>query len=145
MSIGVKFKKLHPDAKMPFRKHQGDAGYDLFSVEDVWLGPNMVTSIGTGICLKMPQGYYCEIHTRSSHGAQGMRNHLGIIDEGYHGELTVLMFTKWGEHGTAHIHINKGDKIAQLIFKKRVEVDFIETTEDFESDRGVNGFGSTGK
>jgi len=137
--LKVKFKKIHPDAKEPFKKHVGDAGYDLFAVEDKIISGTIPVS--TGICLKMPEGYYCEIHTRSSHGMLGIRNHLGIIDEGYHGEITVIM-TSFKEY-----KVTKGDKIGQLIFKKRISTKFIEAEEgeEFVSDRGEAGFGSTGK
>jgi dUTP pyrophosphatase len=144
--IRVLFKKLHPDAQVPFRKHIGDAGYDLFSIEDKQLELNSVTPVRTGISLKMPEGYYSEVHTRSSQGIKGIKNHLGIIDEGYHGEITVLMFTRKGfKPNDNYVVIHKGDKIAQLIFKKRVEVDFLESNKDFESSRGIGGFGSTGR
>lgn len=137
--LKVKFKKLHLDAKEPFKKHVGDAGYDLFAVERCNLRPNIPTPVPTGICIKMPKGYYSEIHTRSGHGIKGIRNHLGIIDEGYLGEITVIM------NSPIEYQVNKGDRIGQLVFKKRQEVQFIETDEEFQSDRGTNGFGSTGK
>lgn len=136
--LKVKFKKLHPEAKEPFKKYVGDAGYDLFAVSDCTLLPNVPTPVSAGICLGMPCGYYCEIHTRSSHGMKGIRNHLGVVDEGYRGEITVIM------NSPVEYKVTKGDKIGQLIFKKRQGVQFVETDEEFESDRGTNGFGSTG-
>lgn len=141
-SIKVKFKKIHPDAKMPFKKHEGDAGYDLYAVRRAFTTPYVPVSISTGIQLEMPEGYYCEIHTRSSHGVKGMRNHLGIIDQGYHGEITVLFNAPFD---TTPIYIKKGERIGQLIFRERVQVLFEESNEDFESSRGTDGFGSTGK
>ena len=137
--LKVKFKKLHPEAKEPFKKHTGDAGYDLFAISDVLVSSNVPTPVSTGISLKLPEGYYVEIHTRSGHGIKGMRNHLGIIDEGYHGEITVIM------NSPIDYNVVKGDRIGQLIFRKRQSVKFIEVEEEFVSDRGTNGFGSTGK
>ena len=137
--LKVKFKKLHPEAKEPFKKHVGDAGYDLCAVADYELLPNVPTPVSAGICLQIPEGYYCEIHTRSSHGIKGIRNHLGVVDEGYHGEITVIM------NSPVAYQVVKGDKVGQLIFKKRQGVQFVETEEEFTSDRGTNGFGSTGK
>jgi len=139
--LKIKFKKLNPEAQVPFKKHVGDAGYDLFAISDCDLVPNTPIPISTGISLKMPEGYYCEIHTRSSHGIKGIRNHLGIIDEGYHGEITVIM------NSPISYKIAKGDKVGQLIFKKRISTKFIEAEEgeEFTSDRGTGGFGSTGK
>jgi dUTP pyrophosphatase len=138
MALKVKFKKLHSEAQTPFKKHIGDAGYDLFAVSDCVLIPNTATPVSAGICLQMPEGVYCEIHTRSSHGIKGMRNHLGIVDEGYHGEITVIM------NSPVDYFVKKGDKIGQLIFRKRLSVNFVESEEEFVSDRGTNGFGSTG-
>jgi len=139
--LKIKFKKIHLEAKEPFKKYVGDVGWDLFAVEDKVLYANVITQVFTGICLRMPEGYYCEIHTRSSHGGLGIRNHLGIIDGGYCGEITVLM------NSPKEYSIAKGDKIAQLIFKKRISIKFVEVEEgeEFISDRGTNGFGSTGK
>jgi dUTP pyrophosphatase len=139
--LKIKYKKIHPEAKEPFKKHIGDAGYDLFAVEDKVIPANITTDIPTGIILKMPEGYYVEIHTRSSHGKLGMKAHLGVVDEGYHGEITVLMTSP------TEYKITKGDKVAQLIFRKRISTKFIEAEEgeEFISDRGTGGFGSTGK
>jgi len=141
MSLKVKFKKLHPEAQEPFKKHTGDAGYDLYSVSDITIPANVATSVPTGLSIKVPEGYYTEIHTRSSHGLQGVRNHLGIIDTGYFGEITVIM------NSPVEYKVNKGDRVGQLIFRKRIGAKFIEAGEgeEFVSDRNTNGFGSTGK
>ena len=136
----VKFKKLDSRAKLPFRKHKGDAAYDLYAIEGGHLPLGVPTVISTGIAFKMPEGYYCEIHNRSSFGQKGITCHLGIIDQDYHGEVSPTL--------TAIFHpynIEIGDRVCQIIFKKRIEVEFEETNEEFESDRGKSGFGSTGK
>jgi dUTP pyrophosphatase len=137
--INVKFKKLHPDAKMPFKKHVGDAAYDIYALEDVNVEAGKSATIRTGICVKMPEGYFHEIHTRSSHGKLGMRVHLGVVDTGYHGEIFPIF------NSPIDFKINKGDRVAQLLFRPIIEVNFIETDEEFESSRGTGAFGSTGK
>jgi dUTP pyrophosphatase len=141
MALKVKFKKLHLEAQTPFKKHVGDAGYDLFAVSDCVLIPNIATQVPTGISLKLPETYYAELHTRSSHGLIGVRNHLGVIDSGFRGEITVIM------NSPIDYFIKKGDRIAQLILKKRISAKFVEAdeNEEFTSDRGSAGFGSTGK
>ena len=138
MALKVKFKKLDPNAKEPSKKYVGDAGYDLYAVNDILVPANVPTQVPTGISLKLPEGYYVEIHTRSGHGVKGMRNHLGIVDEGYHGEITVIM------NSPTDFNVVKGDRIGQLVFRKRIGVKFIEVEEEFVSDRGAKGFGSTG-
>ena len=135
----VYFKKTHPDAKCPERKHPGDAGYDLFSIDNTIVGEKP-TVIKVGLNISLPEGYYAEIHTRSSYGLKGARAHLGIIDEGYRGSIDIIMISPKQD-----LHISKGDKVAQLIIRKRIEVDFIELDKLPDSSRGKNGFGSTGK
>ena len=135
----VVFIKTHKDAKTPFKKYPGDAGYDLYAVEDQVVFANAPIVIKTGIRVALPKGYYAEIHTRSSQGLKGTRNHLGVVDEGYRGEIAPIMIS------LKHIHVMKGDKIGQLILKKRIEANFIEVDYLPKSDRGTKGFGSTGK
>ena len=137
--IKVKFKKISFYGQSPYRKHSGDAAYDLFAAENVFLLPGDTRKVATGIVIDIPEGYYAELHTRSSQGVQGIRCHLGIIDQDYHGEVFPIITTP------IEYTIKIGERIAQLIFKERVEVDFIETIEEFESSRGTDGFGSTGK
>ena len=135
----VLFVKTHTDAIMPTQAHLGDAGYDLYSVRDYKLQANKPTIVDIGLRIALPKGYYAEIHTRSSHGLKGIRNHLGIIDEGYRGPISPIMITN------KDVFISKGSKVGQLIIRKRIEVEFEEVKELPESDRGVKGFGSSGR
>ena len=88
--LKVKIKLLHPLAKVPSRKYKGDAGYDLYSIEDKILPPYSVTEVQTGIAIELPKGYYAEIHSRSGLRRQGIFPPVGIIDEGYRGDLRVI-------------------------------------------------------
>ena len=135
----VIFIKTHPDAITPSKKYEGDAGYDLYAVQYTCVTEDP-TIVKVGLRIALPKGYYAEIHTRSSYGLKGARNHLGIIDEGYRGEIDIIMTSP-----TEDLWIQKGDKVGQLIIKKREEVNFIESDYLPESDRGTKGFGSTGK
>jgi dUTP pyrophosphatase len=117
----------------------GDAGYDLsvYSIED--LGDRI--KVGTGICVQPAAGWYCEIYTRSSNTKKGimLMNSVGIIDNGYTGEIFCI-FIKTRPDASISI----GDRIAQLIAKPYVRVEFEEVESLEDTDRGADGFGSTG-
>lgn len=136
----VLFIKVHPDAKRPVKAHPGeDAGFDIYSVEDVFVKANIPTIINIGIRIALPEEYYAEIHTRSSHGLKGIRNHLGVVDNGYRGDVSPIMISN------NDIQIKKGEKVGQLIIKKIEDAEFVEVDKLPDSKRGKNGFGSTGK
>ena len=137
---------LDPGAKMPTRAHSLDAGYDLYSPVGVYLFPrwrggaqNSVV-IDTGVHVQIPEGYVGDVKSKSGL----MVNHDiitdGTVDAGYTGSIRVKLFNL----GNEICHIEKGQKIAQLVIKKIItpeleEVDCLEDTE-----RGNGGFGSTG-
>ena len=135
------FLKRHPKAKQPFRKYKGDAGYDLFSIEDFVVPARGKTEISTGIAVALPIGHYAEIHSRSGLRINGKFPPVGIIDEGYRGDMRVILYNFTDEDYKGKV----GDRVAQLIIKQRVEVEFKETDCLPGSDRGNDGFGSTGK
>jgi len=139
--ISVAFKKNHPDAKIPFKKYTGDAGYDIFAVEEVIIDPFGTGEVDCGFSLGLPKNIYCEIHTRSSMGMKGMRAHLGIVDSGFLGNISIFI-TNCSNHV---VLVSKGDRAAQLIFRKRETVRFIQTDKLKSTSRGKNGHGSTGK
>jgi dUTP pyrophosphatase len=131
-------KLTHKDAKLPTRAYLTDSGYDLYACEDITLTAGFPTIVHTGVEMAFPKGYYGEIHTRSSQGFQGIRNHLGIVDEEYRGEISPIMIAP------RNIVIKKGMKVAQLIIKKRYDIPIEQVTELPESTRGKKGFGSSG-
>ena len=140
MKIKVLFKKTHPDAKMPTRGHDGDAGYDIYAVEDttIWNWRTVIVPAGVSICL--PPGYYAELHPRSSLALKDVYMKIGIIDEGYRGDIGAIVIAL-----QTQIEIKKGERIAQLILKKREEIEFEEVDTLPKSERGEKGFGSSGK
>lgn len=139
--IQVDFVKTCPNAKTPFRAHEGDAGYDLFTVKDVLLEPGVPQDVPTGIRMELPVGFWARITGRSS----TIRKHKilvneGIIDQGYTGELFVLCINL-GEP----IRIPAGTRLAQLIPHPLVNTDWQEVTSLNETSRGQKGFGSSGE
>lgn len=134
-----------PADLLPTRAHPTDAGLDLRSAVDVVLSPGVITTVPCGIAIALPQGTAGFIHPRSGlaarHGVTVV-NAPGTIDEGYRGEVAVILTVL----GPDPVEIARGDRIAQLIVQ-RVElpdVVAVETLPDAGDDRGVGGFGSTG-
>lgn len=131
--------KLHPDAKIPDQKHPGDAGYDMYCVEDTLVPTNKPVVVPTGIAASIPKGYYLEVHPRSSWALRGTVTKIGIIDQGYRGELGPIT-----QALTQDILVKKGERIAQLVIRKLHELDFVEVSAFKDTtERGENGFGST--
>ena len=140
----LQIKRLHPDAVLPVRAHSTDAGLDLHAVEQVGipvLGRNLV---GTGIAVHLPKGYVGYITPRSGLAASygiTVLNSPGTIDAGYTGELKVILVN----HGQAPYLIQPGERIAQLTIHK-IELPWVQEVNDLPtSERGTNGFGSTGQ
>ena len=155
----IKYSKLHPDGKEPFRANDSDAGYDLFSTEYATLDPFQRKLISTGINIEIPEGFYGRVAPRSGLACKkGIDVMAGVIDSGYRGDIKVLLINVNFEgfnlqpnafeamFGSANrIEIKPGDRIAQLIIEKchAVEWKTMETLE--ESQRGEGGFGSSGQ
>ena len=155
----IKYSKLHPDGKEPFRANESDAGYDLFSTEYTTLEPFQRKLVSTGINMEIPQGFYGRIAPRSGVACKkGIDVMAGVIDSGYRGEIKVLLINLNFEgynlqpnafeamFGSANkTEIKPGDRIAQLVIEKchTVEWKAMETLE--ESQRGEGGFGSSGQ
>jgi dUTP pyrophosphatase len=136
-------KKLTPDAVLPQYAHPGDAGVDVFSNEHVVLNPGDYRVVKTGIAIELPPGTEAQVRPRSGLAAKhglSVLNTPGTIDEGYRGEVGVILI----HHGREPFTVEKGMKIAQMVVKPviRVEVNEIETLSD--TSRGAGGFGSTG-
>lgn len=139
----LKVKKLVPDAQLPHYAHPGDAGLDLFSVQDAVLTPGSSAMIKTGIAIELPPHTEGQVRPRSGLAAKhqiSVLNTPGTIDEGYRGEVCVILIN----HGKTDFHIDHGMKIAQLVVKPVLSVDVEEVMELSDTSRGAGGFGSTG-
>ena len=137
----IVINRLSTTAKIPNKAHETDAGFDIYSDEDVYIFPNKATAVGTGVIIQIPTGYYGRLKARSG---LTIKTHLrvveGTIDSGYRGELKVMCDAKDAVH-----EIHKGDKIAQLIIQPLPEFEVVEGEIDMDSKRGQGGFGSTGR
>ena len=136
-------KRLHPDAILPTRAHDTDAGLDLYAVEQVGipvLGRNLV---GTGIAVAIPPGHVGYITPRSGIAFSSgitVLNSPGTIDAGFTGELRVNLVN----HGQAPYVVTQGQRIAQLVIHPIITPTVVEVTELPDTARGTNGHGSSG-
>ena len=141
MDRKINFKKLYGGVYTPTKSNTTDAGYDLYSVNDVAIPKGYNALINTGIAIEIPKGFVGLIWDRSSLGVKGIHRHAGVIDCGYTGEVKVCL------HNTSAVtyDIKKGDRIAQLIIQEAPHYELNEVQELGETDRSVGGFGSTGR
>lgn len=129
---------------LPVYAHPGDAGADLVSAEDVVLGPGERATVPTGLSIALPNGYVGFVVPRSGlamkHGIT-IVNSPGTVDAGYRGEIRVTLLNTDAREPYS---ITAGDRIAQLIVMEVPRVRFVEVERLPGSERGENGFGSTG-
>ena len=129
-------------AYAPKRAHNTDAGLDIFSTEDVEIKPFGHAIIKTGVHVQIPHGCCGLLVSKSGLNVKHDITSTGLIDEGYTGEICVKLYN----HGAGWYAVNKGDKISQLVILPCLYVDTELVKElDGNTERGDNGFGSTGK
>jgi dUTP diphosphatase len=141
-------RRLRPDALLPRRAHPGDAGLDLFAAEPLELAPGERGAVPTGLAIAVPDGHAGLVLPRSGlareHGIT-VANAPGLIDQGYRGELMVLLVNL----GPRPHRIEAGDRVAQLVLAPvspaaAIEVAELPASAAAEA-RGAGGFGSTGR
>jgi len=136
---------LHPDARPPFRAYDGDAGFDLVSVEAASLLPGARASLGCGIAIELPEGTCGLVLPRSGlareHGVTVV-NAPGLVDSGYRGELRVTLVNTDREET---FQVEAGMRIAQLVVVALPEIAVVVREELAVSARGEQGFGSSGR
>ena len=143
MSIKVLVKKICENAKMPSYAHSGDAGVDLYAVQDTVIPPQGRALVPTGLKIAIPYGYEGQVRPKSGlalkHGITVL-NTPGTVDAPYRGEVGVILFNSSDKEYLA----KSGEKIAQMVFCKVENAEFELAEELPETDRGEGGFGSTG-
>lgn len=132
---------LDPGAILPERAHPNDAGLDLFATERTLIRANDYETIETGVHIQIPEGFVGLLTSKSGLMANHGITSRGTIDSGYTGSIKAVLFN----HSGCNYIVEKGQKITQLVIvpiitPEPMEVDSLEDTE-----RGSNGFGSTGK
>lgn len=145
--IDVKIRKVHPDAVIPTYAHPGDAGMDVTAVERI-VNDDYI-EYDTGLQFELPPGYVMLIFPRSSisNKTLSLANSVGVLDSTYRGNLKLRFRREFPvrPQNTTYFKIyNVGDRVGQIMIVPYPEINFIET-EDFEdTERGSGGFGSSG-
>lgn len=144
MLTHIKIMKIDKDLETPTRAYEDDAGLDLLSAITVVIKPGHRVLIPSGVAVEIPVGYAGFVQPRSGlaidHGI-GLVNSPGLIDSSYRGEIKVIMINMDPRES---FRIKRGDKIAQLVIKK-IETPKVLVVDSLnKSDRGTNGFGSSG-
>lgn len=139
----LKIKKVHPSAVVPRYASEGAACFDLHAIEDANLLPYRPVELRTGLAFEVPEGFALLVYSRSGHGFKhGVRlaNCVGVVDSDFRGELRL----KLRIDRPSAFDISCGDRVAQamLVAVPKVEFELVEQLS--ETDRGANGFGSTG-
>ena len=140
----VSVKRLRPDARLPVQAYPGDAGLDLAACERVELAPGERAVVGTGIAVAIPPGHAGLVVPRSGLAARhglGKVNAPGLIDEGYRGEVKVILLNTDRE---APFVVEPGMRIAQLVVVELPSIEVLEVEELPASERGDGGLGSSG-
>ncbi|MBR4288080.1 MAG: dUTP diphosphatase [Clostridia bacterium] len=142
----IPVKKLSDAARLPAYGSAFSAGADLYALcekEEVIL-PGETKLIHTGIAMEIPEGYGGFIYARSGLATKSglaPANKVGVVDADYRGEIMVALHNHSSEART----VSSGDRIAQFVIAPFLKGDFYEAEALCDSERGVGGFGSTGK
>ncbi|MBU3216435.1 dUTP diphosphatase [Clostridium estertheticum] len=141
--LNLKVKKINEVAILPQYAHEGDAGLDLFSVEEKIIMPGETVLVHTGIQIELPKDTEAQIRPRSGLALKNsitVLNTPGTIDEGYRGEIGIILIN----HSKINFRVEKNMKIAQMVIKPVLKVSIVEVDELNSTERGKGGFGSTG-
>ena len=139
----IKFVKLTPTARIPEYAHPTDSGMDLFSDEDITIPAQSYKLVHTGICAILPPNTEGQVRSKSGlalkYGLQVLHS-PGTIDTNYRSETCVIL----NNVSKTDYHVEKGQKVAQLVVCPFYTCDIVETTQIDTTDRQDGGFGSTG-
>lgn len=167
--IKVGFKLLTDDAILPVKAHATDSGFDLFANENVSIAPGETVVVKTGVAVHLPNCYEAQVRPRSGITSNTkLRVQIGTIDNQYTGNIGIIVdnttskifqsmprlmkglfigdddYNVTKELWQEPIKIKKGDKIAQLVVAPIPKIESYEIEELPQTERGTNGFGSSG-
>ena len=139
----MKFQRINQSAELPTYAHPGDAGMDIRSIEELTIDPGARALVHTGLVMVLPPGYEAQVRPRSGLALKNgitVLNTPGTIDEGYRGEIGVIL----ANFGSEPFKVEKGAKIAQMVIAPCTRVEIVEIDEVDDTVRGTGGFGSSG-
>ena len=133
---------LDEGAKMPTKAHSTDAGFDIYAPRRIVVRKNDSENVDTGVHIEIPEGYVGFLKSKSGLNVKYGITCEGVIDAGYTGSIVAKLYNNSGNH----FIFEKGEKITQIVFLPipAVELEQVESFEK-ETERGSNGFGSSGK
>lgn len=141
--INLKIQKLNKDAIVPQYQSSGASGFDLHSTEDVDILSGGFVAVRTGLAFEIPVGYEIQVRPRSGLAFKNgisVLNTPGTIDSDYRGEVMVILFN----FSKNIFSIKKGDRIAQAVLSQIFRANMVLSESLDDTERGNNGFGSTG-
>lgn len=144
--VQVFIQKCHIDARMPQYAKPGDAGMDIYAVEEVVINPQKTLIVPTGLKVAIPEGYEIQIRPRSGMSLKTplrLANSPGTIDAGYRDEIGIIVHNTSVQEAYT---IKKGDRIAQMVLQRVPKIVWqeVENVSAIGQDRG-GGFGSSGR
>jgi dUTP pyrophosphatase len=142
--IEVAIRRLRPEATLPTRAYEGDAGIDLSACERVELAPGERALVPTGLAVAIPEGHAGYVQPRSGLAARhgiSIVNAPGLVDAGYRGELLVNLLNTDARETFV---VEPGMRIAQLVVLQVADLELVEVDELPATERGVRGTGSSG-
>ena len=142
--LNVSITRLDDDVELPSYAYEGDAGLDLRANADVDIPPHGRVLVPTGLAIAIPDGYAGFVLPRSGMALKrglSVANTPGLIDAHYRGELKVIAINLDPDQP---VHIERGERIAQLVIQAVPAVRLVEVDQLDETDRGTGGFGSSG-
>ena len=154
--LKIKIKKLSKNSVLPTYSKPGDAGMDLTATSKVYDEHGNI-SYGTGLAFEIPDGYVGLLFPRSSNCKQDLilSNSVGVLDSGYRGEVFFKFKPSLivadgnieipSQNGYDFREYNIGDRIGQIIIMPYPAIEFEEVDELSQTERGIGGYGSTGK
>lgn len=138
----IKVKLLTKTARMPERAHASDSGWDCFVDTEVRIKPGGWARVDFGFALEIPPGYEVQLRPRSSTMlVRGLHVVFGTIDQGYRGPMSAVV-ANIGEHATT---VKVGERIAQIVVAKLAPSELVQVEELAPSERGDQGWGSSGR
>lgn len=132
---------LGTGATIPSQPYPTDACWDLYAVRRTKVPYGTTTEVSTGVYVHIPEGYEGELKTRSSWGKNGLMVHHAVYDSGYHGEVSPFVHNYGGED----FDVNIGDRIAQFVLRRKVNIKWKQVAQLSPSDRDTDGHGSSGR
>lgn len=143
-TMQVKIKHLSDRARTPTYGSAGAACFDLYAADSLAVAPGRSTVVPTDLAFEVPEGYVLMAYSRSGHGFKhGVRlaNNTGVVDSDYRGHVPVCLHND----GRDVFYVRQGDRVAQAMIVPVPRVEFAVVDELSSTERGANGFGSTGR